>query len=280
MKTNKPMALALGLFLMAFTFPDTRQVGVDTIGPEPCSTTNNTFQNGEQITYKIYYNLNFVWIPAGEVVFKIFDEGSQYHYQAIGTTYSSYEWFFTVRDEYNSWVDKNTLLPNYSERSVNEGDYHIFEKISFNQRDRKTTVWRSKKRGEDETKTEHAVKDCVHDVLSSLYHLRTIDFNSQSSGYAVPFRIFMDKEEYPLKMKYMGKESKKKVYGMGKYKTLKFQPDVIAGEVFNEEAKMTVWVSDDQNKIPLLIETPVSVGSVKMVIKEYKGLKYPFTAKN
>ncbi|MCB0576838.1 MAG: DUF3108 domain-containing protein, partial [Saprospiraceae bacterium] len=106
MKTNKPMALALGLFLMAFTFPDTRQVGVDTIGPEPCSTTNNTFQNGEQITYKIYYNLNFVWIPAGEVVFKIFDEGSQYHYQAIGTTYSSYEWFFTVRDEYNSWVDK------------------------------------------------------------------------------------------------------------------------------------------------------------------------------
>ena len=66
---------------------------------------------------------------------------------------------------------------------------------------------------------------------------------------------------------------------MGKYKTLKFQPDVIAGEVFKEDAKMSVWVSDDQNRIPLLIETPVSVGSVKMVIKEYWGLKYDFTAK-
>ncbi len=281
MKTNKPMILLLLSFLLTgFSMPQTpQQPAADTLGPEPCATTNNTFQNGEKITYKIYYNLNFVWIPAGEVTFKIFDEGNQYHYQAIGTTYSSYEWFFTVRDEYNSWVDKNTLLPNYSERSVNEGDYSIFEKISFNQHDRKTTVWRAKKRGEAETKTEHTVKDCVHDVLSSLYQLRNVDFASQQEGYAMPFRIFMDKEEYPLKMKYVGKESKKKVYGMGKYKTLKFQPDVIAGEVFKEDAKMSVWVSDDQNRIPLLIETPVSVGSVKMVIKEYRGLKYDFTAK-
>jgi hypothetical protein len=247
--------------------------------PEPCANTNNTFQNGETITYKIYYNLNFVWVPAGEVVFKIFDEGNQWHYQAIGTTYSSYEWFFSVRDEYNSWVDKNTLLPNYSERSVNEGDYHIFEKISFNQTDRKMTVWRSKKKGETETKTEHNVQGCVHDVLSSLYNLRNYDVANQQTGYSIPFRIFMDKEEFPLKIKYAGKEAKKKVYGMGKYDTMKFQPDVIAGEVFSDDTKMTVWVSDDQNKIPLLIESPVSVGSVKMVLKEYWGLKYEFKAK-
>lgn len=279
MTTIKPMLLALGFFLVAFTLPHKPQPVAQNTSHEPCSNTNYTFQNGEKITYKIYYNLNFVWIPAGEVVFKVFDEGNQWHYQAIGTTYSSYEWFFTVRDEYNSWVDKNTLLPNYSERSVNEGDYHIFEKISFNQKERKMTVWRAKKKGEAETKTEHTVQDCVYDVLASLYNLRNIDFSSQQSGYAMPFRIFMDKEEYPLQMKYMGKDSKKKVYGMGKYKTMKFQPDVIAGEVFNDDAKMTVWVSDDANRIPLLIETPVSVGSVKMVLKEYWGLKYDFTAK-
>ncbi|MBX2891007.1 MAG: DUF3108 domain-containing protein [Saprospiraceae bacterium] len=274
--TIKPIALFLGLSLTAFTPQNpTTQGSV----PEPCANTNTTFQNGEKITYKIYYNLNFVWVPAGEVVFRIFDEGNQWHYQAIGSTYPSYEWFFSVRDEYNSWVDKNTLLPNYSERSVNEGNYHIYEKISFNQRDRKMTVWRSKKKGESETKTEHTVQDCVHDVLSSLYNLRNVDFASQQPGYALPFRIFMDKEEYPLKMKYMGKEAKKKVYGMGKYDTMKFQPDVIAGEVFKDGTKMAVWVSDDKNRIPLLIETPVSVGSVKMVIKEYWGLKYDFTAK-
>ncbi|MFN8304522.1 MAG: DUF3108 domain-containing protein [Saprospiraceae bacterium] len=280
MKTVKYFAPLFCLFSMAFVLPRAQQPVETTLQNfEPCRSTNNTFQNGEVITYKIYYNLNFVWVPAGEVMFKVWDEGNQYHYQAIGQTYDSYEWFFTVKDRYDSWVDKNTLLPNYSEREVNEGDYHIFEKISFNQSNRKMTVWRSHKKGDAEKKTEHGVTDCVHDVLSSLYNLRTIDFASQAPGTAVPFKIFMDQEEFPLKMRYIGKDARKKVYGMGRYNTLKFQPDVIAGNTFDEDTKMTVWVSDDQNRIPLLIESPVSVGSVKMVIKEYSGLKYDFTAK-
>lgn len=279
MKTIKIAALSFGFFSLAFLPVNRTQNPVGPAGVEPCSLTNNTFQHGEKLTYKIYYNWNFVWLAAGEVTFQAFDEGKQYHYQAKGKTYSSYEWFFTVKDEYDSWVDKNTLLPNYSERSVNEGDYHIFEKISFNQPGRKMTVWRSKKRGETETKTEHNVQDCVHDVLSSLYHLRNVDFANKKAGAEEPFRIFMDQEEFPLKMRYLGKDDKKKVHGMGRYKTMKFEPQLIAGNVFKDDAKMSVWVSDDQNRIPIMIESPVSVGSVKMVLKEYKGLKYPFEAK-
>jgi hypothetical protein len=248
--------------------------------PAKTETMDLAFQHGERLTYKIYYNLNFIWVPAGEVSFQVFDEGNQLHYKAKGETYDSYEWFFTVKDEYDSWVDKNTLLPNYSERSVNEGDYHIFEKISFNQGAKKMTVWRAPKKGEKEEKTEHAVTSDCHDVLSTLYNLRNFDFGSQAPSYSVPFRVFMDKEEYPLKMNYLGRDSNKKVYKMGRYKTLKFQPEVIAGNVFNDDAKMTVWVSDDANRIPLLIESPVSVGSVKMVLKEYWGLKHNFEAKH
>ncbi len=279
MKTNKTMLLASCLFLGAFHFNGIPETQEPTAPAPSAQVADNAFQNGEQLTYKIYYNLNFIWVPAGEVTFKVFDEGSQFHYQASGETYDSYEWFFTVKDNYDSWVDKGSMFPNYSERSVNEGNYHIFEKIAFNQSAKRTTVWRSDKRGAAETKTEHTVQEPVHDVLSILYQLRNIDFASQQNGYAVPFRIFMDKEEFPLRLRYVGKDSKKKVHGMGRYKTLKFQPDVIAGNVFKEDAKMSVWVSDDQNRIPVLIESPVSVGSVKMVLKRYWGLKYDFGAK-
>ena len=247
--------------------------------PADQAVADVAFQHGEKLTYKIYYNLNFIWVPAGEVTFKVFDEGNQFHYQAKGETYDSYEWFFSVKDEYDSWVDKNTLLPNYSERSVNEGDYHIFEKIAFNQGARKMTVWRAHQRGASEEKTEHKVLAECNDVLSSIYNLRNFVYGSQQAGYAVPFRVFMDKGEYPLKMNYLGREDNKKLYKMGRYKTLKFHPEVISGNVFKEDAQMTVWVSDDANRIPLMIESPVSVGSVKMVLKEYWGLKYPFEAK-
>ena len=293
MNMTKIFALPALLLLMAFAAPSDHVAThrLDNFSPtgagdqssppayDPCQNSNFTYQNEERLTYKIYYNWNFVWLAAGEVTFKVFDEGEQYHYQAIGKTYDSYEWFFTVKDQYDSWVSKATLLPNYSERSVNEGKYHIFEKIAFNQGAKNATVWRADKKGAAETKTEHPVKTCVHDVLSILYNLRNIDFASQAAGYKVPFSVFMDKEEFPLQLGYVGKEARKKVYGMGRYKTLKFQPDVIAGNVFKEDAKMTVWVSDDQNRIPVLIESPVSVGSVKMVLKEYWGLKYEFKGK-
>jgi hypothetical protein len=278
----KQIFILVALLSMAFTSLDRAEPPLKEIlaeGAGACQATNNTFQNGETLTYKIFYNWNFVWLSAGEVTFKIFDEGNQYHYQAIGTTYDSYEWFFTVKDQYDSWVDKSTLLPNYSERSVNEGDYHIFEKIAFNQGGKKTTVWRAPLKGQTETKTEHNVTDCVHDVLSILYHLRTIDFGVQNPGYAVPFKVFMDQAEYPLRFRFAGRDARKKVHNMGRYKTLRFQPDVIAGNVFKEDSKMTVWVSDDANRIPILIESPVSVGSVKMVLKSYWGLKYDFGAK-
>jgi hypothetical protein len=218
-------------------------------------------------------------MAAGEVTFQVVDEGEQYHYIARGKTYDSYEWFYQVKDEYDSWIDKKTLLPNYSERSVNEGKYHIFEKIFFNQAGHQMSVSRSDHKGASETKTEHTVTDCVHDILSSFYNLRNFDVNNQQSGYVIPFKIFMDKEEFSLKIRLTGRDNDKRIHGMGRYKTLKLQPDVIKGYVFKEDSKMTVWVSDDQNRIPLLIESPISVGSVKMVLKEYWGLKYDFKAK-
>lgn len=276
------MKTLLPLFLLPVLIPGGKPLHAPasyTRGPETAVTSTVSFQHGEQLTYKIYYNLNFIWVPAGEVTFRVLDEGTQYHYQAKGTTYDSYEWFFTVNDEYDSWADKNTLLPNYSERSVNEGDYHIFEKISFNQSARKTTVWRAPHRGASETVTQHTVQPPVYDVLSTLYFLRTLDFSGQQQGHSVPFRVFMDQEEFPLQMRYLGKEADKKVHGMGRYKTMKFQPEVIAGNVFSDDARMSVWVSDDQNRIPVLIESPVSVGSVKMVLKQYWGLRHAFTAK-
>ncbi len=237
------------------------------------------FQVGEKLTYKVYYNWNFVWLAAGEVTFEVMEDDRQYHFKAVGSTYESYEWFYYVHDVYHSWVDRNTLLPRYSERSVHEGNYRIFERIQFDQNNRKATVWRATKRGDPETRSEHSVQERVFDVLSSLYFLRTLDFADKPVGTEQPFRIFMDQEEYPLRLRYIGKEGKKKIRGLGRFSTLKFQPQVIVGNIFTDDSKMTVWVSDDENRIPLLIETPIAVGSVKMVLKEYKGLKYPLRSK-
>ncbi len=276
--------MALMLVFMAFDFPEINRenhllqsVADTTVIPEPCNASNQAFQDGEEVVYKIYYNWNFVWIPAGEVVFRVNDLGDQYHLSAKGRTYKSYDWFFKVRDDYDSYIDKSTLLPDISVRHVREGGYRLYDKVTFDQNSRKAKSMRGKT-PESAKLHEFTLDDCMHDVLSIIYYARNINFNGLQEGQEIPIKIFLDKETYPLKVEYKGKEEKKRVKGNGKFSTHKFSPQLIAGDVFKEDDQMMVWVTDDENKLPLLIESPVSVGSVKAVLKSYKGLRHEFTA--
>lgn len=244
---------------------------------EPCSIQNSTFQGGEEITYKLYYNWNFVWLSAGEVTFRVRDLGNQYHLSAVGRTYKSYEWFYKVRDYYDTYIDKNTLLPSISIRNIQEGGYQLYDKVTFD-RNRQVAVGLRGKTREQAKVTEYDIDHCIHDMLSIIYYSRNINFDALNNGATFPVKIFLDKETYPLKVKYLGKEDRKKVKGQGRFQTHVFSPQVIAGEIFKEDDQMKVWVSADQNKIPMEIESPVSVGSVKAVLKSYKGLKYEFDA--
>ena len=245
--------------------------------PKACSMENNTFKGGEEITYKLYYNWNFIWLSAGEVTFRVRDLGDQYHLSAVGRTYKSYEWFYKVRDYYDTYVDKETLLPSISIRNIHEGGYRLYDKVSFDRNRNVAVGLRGQTRVEAKI-TEYEVDNCIHDMLSIVYYFRNIDFDRMKAGSEFPIKIFLDKETYPLTVKYFGKEDRKKVKGQGRFQTQVFSPQLIAGEVFKENDQMKVWVSADQNKVPMLIESPVSVGSVKAVLKSYKGLKYEFDA--
>lgn len=246
--------------------------------PTTCYIDNHTFQAGEEITYKLYYNLNFIWIPAGEVVFRIDDFGNVFRISADGKTYPSYDWVFKVRDRYESYIDKNTLLPNMSVRDVREGGYTLYDKTVLNQEQQRAVIERGRSKEKIHDKKEMDIDNCMHDILSIIYYARNLDYDNMEKGAEVPVKIFMDKEEWPLTVKYDGRDASKKIKGLGKFKTIKFSPQVIVGDIFKEDTQMHIWVTDDENKIPLLIESPISVGSVKAVLKDYKGLRHEMTS--
>ncbi|MBL7815304.1 MAG: DUF3108 domain-containing protein [Saprospiraceae bacterium] len=247
--------------------------------PATCqSLENNTFQNGEELVYKIYYNINFVWIPAGEVTFKVDDEGSRYHFSAEGKTYSSYEWFYKAYNKLDSYVDKSTFLPHTSIRWVKENRYRLYDHVQFDQKGRSAQFERGDTKDAISKRGNVKLNDCMHDILSAVYYSRTIDYSNAKTGQDYPMKVMLDEETYPLKYRYMGKEEKS-IHGLGKYSTMKFVPQLVAGNVFNENSQMKIWATNDANKIPLQIESPVAVGTVKVVLKSYKGLKYPLSAK-
>ncbi|MCP9237373.1 DUF3108 domain-containing protein [Lewinella sp. JB7] len=243
-----------------------------------CSIDNNAFQAGEKIVYKLYYNWNFVWLAAGEVTFKVHDLPDEYRVTVRGRTYPSYEWFYKVTDNYESYLDKETLLPKIHIKDIHEGGYQKYDRTTFYQDEQRIVSYRGKTR--DDTKPKYMdVDPCMHDLISIIYFARNLDYKRLRKNDEIPIKIVMDQEMHPLKIRYLGAEKDVKIKGSGRYNTLRFSPQLITGELFKEGDEMKIYVSDDQNRIPLMIESPVTVGSVKAVLKSYNGLRYPMEAK-
>ena len=238
-----------------------------------CELENSAFGAQERIVYKLYYNLNFIWIAAGEVEFKVQDLGSQYKLTALGTTYGSYEWFFKVRDYYESYVDKETLLPILTIRDIEEGNYTLYERVEYDQETGLGVGYRGKSKEEAmERPGEFSMEHCLHDILSAIYFMRNLNLANATPNSTYPVTVFMDRKEYPLDVRYLGKMKEKKIRGLGKFEVYELAPEVVAGDVFSENSEMRVWASTNSSCLPLQIESPISVGSIKAVLMEHSGL--------
>lgn len=233
-----------------------------------CNTKNTAFQAGERLTFKVFYNMSFVWIHAGTAEFTTeCDEvhgHKVFHITGDGSTVSSYEWFYKVRDRYETYIDKETLLPQRFVRNVNEGGFRINQDVWFNHK--KLTANSSGK--------TFTIPTCTQDVLSAIYYARNIDYDKYKPGDRIPFAMFLDDKVYNLYIKYVGKEKIKTK--MGTFKAIKIVPLLIEGTIFEGGEKMTVWVSDDDNHLPLRVDSPILVGSIKVDLIAYDGLRNPF----
>jgi hypothetical protein len=89
--------------------------------------------------------------------------------------------------------------------------------------------------------------------------------------------MFLDEEITKFKLKFIGREDIETKFGV--VPTLIFRPLVQSGRVFKEQEALTVWISDDDNKVPVRIQANLTVGSIKADLDGFKGLKNSFTIK-
>ena len=235
-----------------------------------CGIRNRSFGAGENITLVVFYNALGMYVNAGTANFNLTQERMAnkqvYHVVGTGNTNSSYDWIFKVRDRYETFIDTATLRPYKFIRNVEEGNYKKYENVTFNHAANTALT----------TDGVYKVPNCVQDIISAIYYARNINFDNYKAGDKIPFTMFMDNEIYNMYIRYLGKETIKTRYG--KFRTIKFKPLLVKGNMFEGGEKMNVYVSDDENKIPVRIESPLVVGSVKVDMMSYKNLRYPLTS--
>lgn len=228
----------------------------------------DAFKSGEKLKYLLHYGI----INAGIAELNVYKsnkafkgERKTYNMVGKGWTTGATDWFFKVNDHYETYMDKEEMNSLRFIRRVNEGGYIINQDYYF---DTDSNMVRT----QDNKKFDVPIG--VQDMLSSFYYARTIDYSKAKVDDIFIIPAFVDNKVEYLRIMYKGKETIKTK--SGKYKCIKFNPLVLEGRVFENDEDVTVWISDDDNKIPILIQSKIVVGSIKAELIQYQGLANPF----
>jgi hypothetical protein len=246
-------------FLLAFiTFSKT-------FAQEFTKIAETAFKPGEVLNYKMKYG----FATAAEAHIRVensdlkFDGNPVYHIIAEGKTAGLFDVLYKVRNRYESYVDENSLLPYFYAENRRESSWKHTDNVTFNHN----------------TNTIKAGKGLfpftgdVFDFVSAYYFARCIDVSKLHVGEKLDMRYFLDDGIHSLSITYMGREKIK--CSMGTFNCLKFNPTIIPGRIFRKDSKLYLWITDDNNRIPVKAHVEVIVGSLTMELASATGLKYP-----
>jgi len=230
------------------------------------------YGDGEWFKFRVHYGIVTAGYATLEVDEVNLNGHDVYHVKGEGKTIGLSKIFFNVEDYYQSYIGKYDDRPYRFIRKIDEGGYTKDVQIDFNHETNTALVHNKKK----ETKEYISFPKDAQDMVSAFYYLRNhVDTKTIKVGESVDLDMVYDKNEtYRFRLKFLGREVLRTKFG--KIATLKFRPYVEAGRVFKEKESLTVWVTDDENKIPLLIKAELAVGSLKATLTEFKGLQHSF----
>lgn len=223
------------------------------------------FKVGEKLSYKMKYGI-FTAAEANirvEASDKKFIGQPAFHLIAEGKTAGSFDFFYKVRNKYESYVDQNTLEPYFYTENRREGKWKHTDNVSFDHKTDKVTA----------NKGTFPYKGKTFDFVSAYYFARTIDVSKMKVGDRFEMQYFLEDGFHSMGITYVGTEVVD--CSMGKFDCLKFNPTIIPGRIFRKDSKLYLWITNDGNRIPVKAHVEVILGSITMDLQDATGLKYP-----
>jgi hypothetical protein len=227
---------------------------VDTLITER-KVTNHSFGAGERFVFKVRWGP----IVAGTAIMsipEIIDYKGRKCYRIISTAESNkfFSTFFKVQDQVESYMDKEGLYSLHFEKHLREGKFKADRYVEFDQ------VNHIAVEGDDTIQ----VPPFVQDVLSAFYYVRT---QPLEVGESLFVDNHADKKNYPLEVKVLRKERIE--VEAGTFDCLVVEPILQASAIFEQKGSLTVWLTDDHIKMPVLMKSKVVIGSIATELTEY-----------
>ncbi len=231
--------------------------------------TNNAFEVGERLTFDIDYG----FITAGKAVMSI--PGYQYingrptldtRVEAMSSP--TFDWVFRVRDRYETFLDVDGLFPWRFEQHVREGHYSKDYEATFDPENETAS-----------TSNGHLYKtpEYVHDIVSAFYYIRTLDLTHARRGDVIHLENFFDGQVHPLDVRVLGHQQVETA--VGTFECCVIEPMVVKGGLFKSNGSIKIWLTDDNDHIPVKMSSKILIGSIEAKLVKYEGVRSPLTSK-
>jgi hypothetical protein len=210
------------------------------------------FSAGETLTYQVKYGFIVGGTTTFSLIEEVYHKKQVFHAKVVGQSTGIANALYGVKDSYESWFDKETTLPYKQIRDIKEGHYSIYNEVTYN---RKNNTVHSLLSG------DHKVPEKILDLCSVFYYVRRVDFSKLNEGDVVLVNMYFADEIFPFHLRYLGKETIKTKNG--KVSCFKISPIVEVGRMFKTEDDLTVWFTDDESCLPVLVRMDLRlVGAV------------------
>lgn len=239
------------------------------------------YQGGEKLDFVIHYKWGGINSDVAKAYVKLDTTSLNgvpvFHCSVSGRTARFYDMFFKVREEFQSWFTRDGIVPMKFYRDSREGGYYSVNRYEY--------VWEPDGekhiRAELETSRKPAYTEelplsgCTYDLPSLFYMARNMNFSKVKPNVKYPMTFAIDDDIFNVYFIWLGRE-KKYIKGIGTVRTMKFAAKLIAGDVFGSGQDMFVWISEDENRLPVYFEAPLRVGTASGRLTGWKNLKHPF----
>lgn len=243
--------------------------------PPVRKVSNNAFQAGEVVEYRIHYGAVSAGVARLEVKPQLEKVNGRecFHMVGMGVSSKTFGLFFKVNDRYETYVDTETLVPHKFKRRIEEGNFKHYIEVEFDQNKHKASERSTTVPGP----VYYDVPAYIQDVMSAFYYARTQDYTTAKPGDISHFQNFIDHKVHDLDVQFVGRE----VIEVGgiKYKTVKLKPLLMEGGIFTHQGEMYLWISDDENRIPIRVESGLVIGSVQVDFAKATNLRHPMTSR-
>jgi len=241
----------------------------DTTTPfTPERVENRAFRVGERLVFDV----NYGFITAGEAIIQIprierVRDRDAYRVEFLVNSLPSFSWIYKVEDRYLTFIDTAWLLPHRFEQHIREGSYSRDFVADFD-RERRLAVT---------TEGEFPILPEVQDILSAFFYARTIDYSSMGPGDSILLYNYYRDKYYELMIRVLGRQELE--VAAGTFRTIVVEPVVKEGGLFKSEGRIVIWLTDDELKVPVRVNTKVVIGSIDSELREYSGLAGPLKAR-